>query len=228
MTEPQPPARRAVRSFVIREGRFTPSQRKNLERHWPEYGIDAEADPLARFERRQPLVVEVGFGMGDSLFESARLAPECNFLGVEVHRPGVGHLLGLAGNAGLTNLRVAVADAREVLARLPEASVTRVQVYFPDPWPKKRHHKRRLIQPEFVAAVVARLVPGGVLHIVTDWAAYAEWIDEVLAGFGQLTPVAPPTRVTTKYEQRGLRLGHAITEFAVALGRDPRQAAEGR
>lgn len=218
--EPRPDLPRGVRSFVIREGRFTPSQRRNLERHWPRFGFEAGDDLTSTFGQQAPLVVEVGFGMGDSLFESAQGDPGSNFLGVEVHRPGVGHLLGLAGAAGLTNLRVAVADIGSVLSGLPAGSVSRVQVFFPDPWPKKKHHKRRLIQPAFVAEVIKRLAAGGVLHVVTDWAPYAETIGEVLGGFDELKPVAAPDRVTTKYERRGLRLGHSITEFAVALDHD--------
>ena len=219
---------RGVRSFVIREGRFTPSQRRNLERHWARFGFEAGDDITTAFGREAPLVVEVGFGMGDSLFETARDDSACNFLGVEVHRPGVGHLLGLAGEAALTNLRVAAADINNVLNGLPRCSVSRVQVFFPDPWPKKRHHKRRLIQPVFVAAVIKRLKPGGVLHVVTDWAPYAVSIGRVLQGFDKLKAVAAPGRVATKYEQRGLRLGHSITEFAFALDHVPPPASADR
>ena len=218
-----------MRSFVIREGRFTPAQRKNLQRFWSHYGVEPEDDPLSRFETLQPLVVEVGFGMGDSLFESALREPDLNFLGIEVHRPGVGHLLGLASAGGVRgNLRVAIGDATDVLQRLPAGSVSRVQVFFPDPWPKKRHHKRRLIQPEFVAEVAERLAPGGVLHVVTDWEPYAETIGLVLAGFPELSSVEPPDRVTTKYERRGVALGHVITDFAVRRGRTQPPATVGR
>ena len=218
---------RRVRSFVIREGRFTPSQRRNLERHWPQLGFEPGTELSTVFGRSAPLVVEVGFGMGDSLFETAQLEPDRNFLGIEVYRPGVGHLLGLAGAAGLINLRVAVADVHTVLAGLPASSVEVVQVFFPDPWPKKRHHKRRLIQPAFVQAAIDRIAPGGVLHVVTDWAPYAKSIEAVLAEFPELRPVAPPPRVTTKYERRGLRLGHSITEFAFRLPHAQPPAAGG-
>lgn len=208
---------RRVRSFVIREGRFTPSQRRNLELHWQEYGIEPDGDVVDAFEARQPLVVEVGFGMGDSLLASAQAEPDLNFLGIEVHRPGVGHLLGLVADAGLKNLRVANTDAYEVLGRFAQNSLFRVQVFFPDPWPKKKHHKRRLIGPRFLDLVAPRLACNGILHIVTDWAGYAEHIAETLAQWPMFEATVAPSRTETKYERRGIRLGHGIHEFAFRL-----------
>ena len=195
---------RRVRSFVIREGRFTPSQRRNLERHWPQLGFEPGTELSTVFGRSAPLVVEVGFGMGDSLFETAQLEPDRNFLGVEVHRPGVGHLLGLAGAAGLINLRVAVADVHTVLAGLPASSVEVVQVFFPDPWPKKRHHKNRLISDKFPPLAEHLLRESGIVYLRTDNTEYFEQMLEVFnAAEGYETAETPESikRVITDFEQ---------------------------
>lgn len=209
---------RKIRSYVIRTGRLTPGQRRALEEYWPAFGLDPDEGPLDAkqiFGNDNSLVVEVGFGMGDSLAEMAATNPETNFVGIEVHRPGVGHLLRLAHEKSLGNLRIYCADVLEVFNRCIEpASVDRIQIFFPDPWPKKRHHKRRLINREFAAQMEEKLKPGGLVHIATDWADYGNQIRETLSGVGRLKAVSPPRRPRTKYEHRGLRLGHDVIEVA--------------
>jgi len=229
-SKPQPPSRpeykpKAVRSYVIRAGRITEGQRAAFERWWPHYGLslhDGLLDPVAVFGRCAPLVLEVGFGMGDSLLAMAQSEPEKNFIGIEVHPPGVGRLMNAAGEAGLDNLRVYMADAMDVLEDcIPQASIDRFQVYFPDPWHKKKHHKRRLIQPPFVRRAESLLRPGGVLHLATDWEDYAEQMLEVMEasqGFGNWAepgPYAerPAYRPRTKFEERGARLGHGVWDL---------------
>jgi len=228
--KPQPPSRpeykpKAVRSYVIRAGRITEGQRAAFERWWPHYGLslhDGLLDPVSAFGRRAPLVLEVGFGMGDSLLAMAQAEPEKDFIGIEVHPPGVGRLMNAAGQAGLSNLRVYMADAMDVLGDcIPEAGIDRFQVYFPDPWHKKKHHKRRLIQRPFVRRVESVLRPGGVLHLATDWQDYAEQMLAVLnaaPGFDNLAepgPYAdrPAFRPLTKFETRGTRLGHDVWDL---------------
>jgi tRNA (guanine-N7-)-methyltransferase len=219
--------RREVRSFVRREGRMTPSQKRALDELWPRYGLDPPKagvlDLAACFGRAAPVVLEVGFGNGDHLLARAQAEPERNFLGVEVHRPGVGRVLNRADAAALANLRVACADAVEVLRDwLPAAALAEAVVYFPDPWPKKRHHKRRLVQPEFARLVASRLAPGGVLRLATDWADYAAQMRATLdaepllanqAGSAGFVP-RPPERAPTRFEQRGARLGHDVFDLA--------------
>lgn len=214
---------RIVRSYVRREGRMTGAQKRALETLWPRYGVDGPFDPRRAFGRDAPMVLEIGFGNGDHLLARAQAQPEKNFLGVEVHRPGVGRLLLRAEALGLTNLRVACDDAVEVLRDwLPEASLDEVMIYFPDPWPKKRHHKRRLIQPELAHRVASRLKPGGILRLATDWADYATHMLAVLnaetllrneSPAGGFIP-RPPDRPATKFEQRGERLGHPVRDLA--------------
>lgn len=213
-----PEIMRQIRSYVIRTGRLTPGQRRALEKYWPTFGLDPDASPLDAkhvFGNDNPLVVEVGFGMGDSLAEMAAADPGMNFVGIEVHRPGVGHLLRLAHERSLENLRIYCADVMEVFNRCIEsASVDRIQIFFPDPWPKKRHHKRRLISREFGAQIEEKLKPGGIVHIATDWANYGAQISETLSGIRSLRAVSPPRRPRTKYESRGLGLGHEVIEIA--------------
>jgi len=216
---------RTIRSFVRRAGRLTPSQERALETLWPKFGIDYAHMPLdleSAFGRSAPVVLEIGFGNGETLVEQARMSPERNFLGVEVHEPGVGHCLLKAEEAGITNLRVIKHDAIEVLThQLREGSLARVNLYFPDPWPKKRHHKRRIVQPPFLELVADRLVPGGALHIATDWANYAEHIDEVVGASDRFSLAEardhdgdqPLDRPQTKFERRGLRHGHRIRDW---------------
>ncbi|RMF18462.1 MAG: tRNA (guanosine(46)-N7)-methyltransferase TrmB [Gammaproteobacteria bacterium] len=220
-----PQLQRGIRSFVIRGGRMTAAQQKAWDRYWPEWGLEPESGeikPADVFGREAPLVLEIGFGMGQSLVEMAAAAPEKNFIGVEVHRPGVGSALRLAHEQGLTNLRVYCCDANDVIDRcLPEASVDTIQLFFPDPWHKKRHHKRRLVQPEFVARLRRILKPGGIFHMATDWEPYAEHMLEVMTaaeGYENLSPTGdyvprPAHRPETKFERRGARLGHGVWDL---------------
>lgn len=225
--EREKPLRR-IRSFVLRAGRMTRGQEVAFEHYWPEAGLTLEQgliDPVAVFGRRAPLVFEIGFGMGQSLAAMAAAAPDTDFIGVEVHKPGVGRLLMTLGEQQLSNIRVYCDDAVEVLARcIPDASLDRVQVYFPDPWHKKKHHKRRLIQPEFVQHLRRKLKPGGVLHLATDWENYAEHMLAVMSvteGFRNLADAGgyspkPDWRPLTKFEQRGQRLGHGVWDLLFA------------
>ena len=217
---------RPIRSFVRREGRITKAQERALTELWPRYGVDAGDAPLdfrALFGRAAPVHVEIGFGNGDVLAAMAARHPEYDYLGIEVHRPGIGALLRRLEAAGLGNARVMRADAKEVLARnIPDAALSAVNIFFPDPWPKKRHHKRRLIQPEFAELVRRKLQPGGMLHLATDWRDYAEQMLDVLSqtpGFentaaaGAFAP-RPEERPLTKFEQRGKRLGHEVYDLS--------------
>lgn len=214
------PQRRPIRSFVRREGRITPAQQDALERLWPRYGLEPAGrplDPAAIFGRAAPLVVEIGFGSGDHLLASAQARPGDNFLGIEVHRPGVGRVLQQAEKLGLNNLKVVCADAVETLRQsLPQGGVDEIVIFFPDPWPKKRHHKRRLVQPEFTRVLAQALRAGGRLRLATDWADYARHMREVLEAEpllrGGVIP-RPADRPLTRFESRGLRLGHAVTDF---------------
>lgn len=209
---------RPVRSFVLRAGRMTVAQQRALQALWPLYGIDFRATPLdfdQIFHRQAPRVMEIGFGDGELLTELARQNPGTDFLGVEVHEPGVGHCLLLIEKLALGNVRIIRHDAIEVLReQIPPASLQELKLLFPDPWPKKRHHKRRIVQPSFVALVASRLAPGGLLHIATDWAPYAEHISAVLSGEPALVPQPPgiARRPSTRFERRGERLGHEVFE----------------
>lgn len=178
------PSDRPIRSFVIRASRATGSQRKALEQHWDTHVIPYEAGLLdfkKHFADTRPLTIEIGFGMGDSLLKMAQANPHSNFLGIEVHRPGVGKLLHGIAQHNLHNLKIVCHDATEVIANcFDPQSVDRLQIFFPDPWPKKRHHKRRIIQAEFVELLATRLAEGGLLHLATDWEAYALHMMEVL------------------------------------------------
>ena len=212
---------RSVRSFVRRAGRMTDAQQRALVELWPRFGVppgDTVLDLAALYGRRAPCTLEIGFGNGDHLAARAQAEPERDFLGVEVHRPGLGHLLRAAAAAGLGNLRVIEQDAVEVLRhRLAPGALDEVQILFPDPWPKKRHHKRRLIQPKFAALVATGLRTGGRLHLATDWAPYAEQMREVLDACTLLKPLGSGDtqgRTATRFEQRGLRLGHAVNDLA--------------
>lgn len=219
------PRERAIRSFVLRTGRMTAGQERAYERHWAEWGLEYGAGALdidARFGRPGERVLEIGFGMGDSLLEMAAAAPDKNFIGIEVHRPGVGRLFHNMAEAGVDNIRVYCHDAVEVLRDcLADDALDTVQIYFPDPWHKKRHHKRRLIQPPFVALLARKLRAGGLLHLATDWENYAEQMMEVLSasdafdnvhGEGAFT-ARPSRRPETKFERRGERLGHGVWDL---------------
>lgn len=212
--------RRAIRSYVIRQGRLTDGQRRALADHWPRFGLDLDdgpVDPSRVFDVVRPITIEIGFGMGDSLFELAASQPERNFIGIEVHPPGVGHLLIRAAQAGLDNLKVFNADGIDVMRyAIVEATAEQILVFFPDPWHKKKHHKRRLLNRDYLALLASRLQPGGILHIATDWEPYAESIREAVREVDALEPADPPPRPITKYEQRGRRLGHEVTDLAYA------------
>lgn len=224
-TPGKPGAHRPVRSFVLRGGRLTDGQRRALEELWPRWGVEPGSGPLdfgRLFGNDHPVILEIGFGNGAAMLAMAEAEPQCNFLGVEVHRPGVGRLLLGLEERGIENVRVACADAVELLRdHLPPASLAGVRIYFPDPWPKKRHHKRRIVQPPFVDLLAGRMRPGGILHLATDWAPYAEHMLEVLQGrpdFENLSPEGrycerPEWRPRTKYERRGERLGHAVADL---------------
>ena len=216
---------RRIRSFVRREGRLTPGQQRNLDVLWPRYGLDLPTAPLdwpAVFGRDAPRTLEIGFGAGEVLATLAATQPERDFIGIEVYRSGVGRLLGEIERLELTNLRLFCADAVDVLARaFAPASLDELLLYFPDPWPKKRHHKRRIVDAQFADAVRRVLAPGGIWRLATDWRNYAEWMREVLDGYPGLTNigdangwVSQPPRPGTRFESRGLRKGHGVRDLA--------------
>jgi tRNA (guanine-N7-)-methyltransferase len=221
------PERRSIRSFVMRAGRMTVGQTRALAELWPKYGVPYSAAPLdlaALFGREAPRTLEIGFGNGEHLARLAAAHPERDYFGIEVHRPGVGHLLMLAQAQSSTNLRVSDHDAVEVLrGQIPPGALDEVLVLFPDPWHKKRHHKRRLIQPPFIELLASRLRTGGVLRLATDWEEYALQMLEVLRGaatlFSNLSPTGdwmprPEERAPTRFEKRGARLGHGVRDLA--------------
>ena len=224
-SDPAAPGHRPIRSFVKRAGRLTPSQARALEQLWPRFGVDPPAEPLdldTLFGRQAPRTLEIGFGNGDNLAELAARHPERDYLGVEVHDPGVGHLLLRMEREGLENIRIAHHDAVEVVSRwLPPAALDEILVFFPDPWHKKRHHKRRLVQPAFLERLARVMVPGARLHLATDWAPYAEQMLEVCEAsphFENVVPGGgyasrPDTRPQTKFERRGLKLGHEVFDL---------------
>jgi tRNA (guanine-N7-)-methyltransferase len=214
---------RPIRSFVRREGRLTAGQQRALDELYPRYGVDwsgGRIDVATGFERPAPLVLDIGFGDGDALAEIAAAHPDRNYLGVEVYRTGTGRLLRRIESEGLTNLRVLLADASELLREgLAPASLAGVQLFFPDPWTKKRHHKRRIVQAEWLARVADRLQPGGFLHMATDWADYAEWMLSLSDAeprlenpYGGYAPDAGD-RPETRFERRGRRKGHEVYDL---------------
>jgi len=217
---------RPIRSFVTRAGRITPAQERALATLWPKYGVEAGAAPLdfaALFGRAASRTVEIGFGNGENLIALAEAHPERDYLGIEVHRPGVGRLLLALEERQLSNVRVICRDAVEVLERqIAPGSLAEILILFPDPWPKKRHHKRRLIQPPFVALLTRALARDGVLRLATDWQPYAVEMLEVLEAAAQLRNLAadrgfvvrPPERPPTRFERRGERLGHEVWDLA--------------
>jgi tRNA (guanine-N7-)-methyltransferase len=218
---------RAIRSYVVRAGRITVAQRRALEQFWSRYGIDYDAQTLdlnQHFGRTAPRTLEIGFGNGEHLLERALGAPERDFLGVEVHQPGIGHLLLAAASAKVTNLRVIAHDAVEVLEhQIAPASLDEVQLLYPDPWPKKRHHKRRIVQSEFAGLIASRLAPAGRWHLATDWQPYAQQMLEVLnacpalancangGGYADTEDVL--SRRATRFQRRAERLGHTLHEL---------------
>ena len=193
---------------------MTPGQKRALKEAWPQFGYD-DAGGLLNLTETFPsgeIALEIGFGMGDSLLQMAEENPEVNYIGVEVHRPGVGHLLNRVLENGITNIRVFAEDSIDVLNNcIPPESLDKIQIFFPDPWHKKKHHKRRLIQDDFAQLLASRLKPEGVLHIATDWQNYAESIGETFVNW-RVTEIPP--RVETKYERRGKRLAHEVFDFA--------------
>jgi tRNA (guanine-N7-)-methyltransferase len=216
---------RPIRSFVRREGRMTAAQRRALEELWPRYGLDSAdpfLDPAASFGRDAPLIMEIGFGNGASLLDMAAAQPQKNFIGVEVHRPGVGQLLQRLAERDIGNVRLVCDDAKEFLQqRVPDGCLEGLQLFFPDPWPKTRHHKRRLVQADFVQSVRFKLRIGGQFHMATDWQDYAEHMLAVMsvtpgyrndAGAGHYA-ARPAHRPLTKFERRGQRLGHAVWDL---------------
>ena len=221
----EPRDHRRIRSFVLRQGRITPAQARAFANHWARYGLepgDAARDFDAVFGRTAPRVLEIGFGNGEQLAWSAEHDPGRDHIGIEVHRPGVGRVMNSLARAGADHARVYNEDAVEVLQNdVAHGALAEVRVYFPDPWHKKKHNKRRLIQPDFVELLADRVAPGGLLHLATDWADYAEHMLAVLeasptwrnrAGPGQYSP-RPEWRIQTHFEQRGLRLGHGVWDL---------------
>jgi len=213
---------RHIRSFVRREGRFTPAQQRAFAEHWSRYGLDADSDLAQAFARPVPCVLEIGFGNGEQLLWSAQHEPERNFIGIEVHRPGVGRLMNALAVHNVDNVRLYNHDAIEVLQHcIAPDSLAEARIYFPDPWPKKRQQKRRLIQPLFVELLGTRVAPGGRLHLATDWADYAAQMLTVLetstawrntAALERFVP-RPAWRIETHFEKRGRRLGHGVWDL---------------
>ena len=215
---------RTIKSFVVRIGRMTASQQQAYDDNMPRFGLRIEDGPLNQqqvFGRVAPLVLEIGFGMGQSLIAMANAHPDRDYIGVEVHPPGIGNLLRGIQDEAVTNLRVYRGDAKDVLAiNIGEGQLSRLQIFFPDPWHKTRHHKRRLIQPEFIQSILPKLAIGGVIHLATDWEPYAQQMMEVLSGFPELRNVfgagqwaAEHDRPTTKFEKRGQKLGHGVWDL---------------
>ncbi len=226
------PARRPVRSYVIRSGRLSASQRRAIDQYSSRYVIEFEPKPLELercFVQDRPLVVEIGFGSGETLLEMALVRPDANFLGIDVYRPGVGRVLRGIVRHGLENIRLICHDAVEVFAEnLADDSADCVLILFPDPWPRKRHHKRRLVREDFMRLVLRKLKPGGEAHLATDWAPYFEWMKEVMGGISEFSPAchiragspsaggdAPgeSPRSPTRFERRGRALGHEVLEL---------------
>ena len=204
---------RPIRSYVLRQGRTTPAQKRALDELYPKYGIPFSSQKIAS---PRPLVLEIGSGMGDTTVEIAAAHPDVDFVAVEVHGPGVGSLLKQIDAKELKNLRVLRHDAIEVLENMvADESLAAIHLFFPDPWPKKRHHKRRMVQPGFAALAARKLKVGGILHAATDWPDYAEQMSEVFSGEPMLEPAGAPfaLRPVTKFESRGRRLGHPVRDL---------------
>ena len=215
---------RRIRSFVRREGRLTAGQQKALDDLWPRFGLsaDVELNPAHTFGRSAPLTLEIGFGNGGSLARMAADDPQSDFIGIEVHRPGVGHLLIELDRLALDNVRVYCHDAVEVLDRcIPDACLNRVLLFFPDPWPKRKHHKRRILQPAFVDRIARKLKTGGRFHMATDWEPYAEHMLKVMQSTTDFVNCSnagdyserPGYRPVTRFERRGQRLGHGVRDL---------------
>lgn len=216
---------RQVKSFVLRTGRMTPAQKRAYDEAWPQFGLSSTQGLLdfnAVFQRDSNVVLEIGFGMGDSLIQMAQESPEQDFIGIEVHRPGVGRLLNQISENQLSNVRVFAEDALDALNKsIADNSLAKVQIFFPDPWHKKKHHKRRIIQPDFIQLLRSKLKTDGIIHLATDWENYAEHMLEVMQaadGFSNLDENGsyspkPAFRPETKFERRGERLGHGVWDL---------------
>jgi tRNA (guanine-N7-)-methyltransferase len=225
MNEPTERGHRAIKSYVLRQGRLTPGQERALAESWPRYGLDYLGTPRDldhAFGRSAPKILEIGFGNGEALLAAAQSDPDRDYLGIEVHRPGVGRLLLNASKAAISNLRVYHHDAVEVLDHeIADASLTELRLYFPDPWHKARHNKRRMVQPGFVERVARKLQPGAMFHLATDWAAYAEHMLDVMEaapGFrnrlgARAVAPRPDWRIETHFQKRGERLGHGVFDL---------------
>ena len=219
------PTHRNIRSFVLRKGRLTVAQQRALDELWPHYGIEKRETVLDfddHFEHSADVIVEIGFGNGESTWRMAQQEPEKNFIGIEVHEPGVGHLLMALEEHAIDNVRIACEDAVPFLEkRITDGSLAGVRIYFADPWPKKRHHKRRIIQPEFVQQLARSMAKGAILHLATDWQPYADHVLEVMQTSSDFVNLSssgdycerPDWRTRTKYEQRGERLGHEVRDL---------------
>lgn len=218
--------KKSIRSYVLRSGRMTEGQQRALEQHWPNFRLSLFSGPVtdwaAVFGRVAPVVLEIGFGMGDSLLAMAQNEPDKDFVGIEVYPPGAGRLVNRAAELGLSNLRIYLADAMDVLDDcIPDGSLDRVQLYFPDPWHKKKHNKRRIVRQPFVDKIRTKLVGGGQFHMATDWQPYAEYMVEVMLEVEGFANVAgeevysprPDYRPITKFEKRGQRLGHGVWDL---------------
>ena len=221
---------RTTRSFVIREGRFTAAQRKNLSELWPHYGIDLGNEPIElnpHFNSTQPIIMDIGFGSGESLVSIAQQRSDINFLGVEVYRPGIGNLFRQLANLEIENVRVVNADVLEFMqTNLKEKSLHGITIWFPDPWPKKRHHKRRLVQGNFIQQATRALNNQSIMHFASDWQNYADQVQEIMrtqTSYKSLAvkqnPLLAMPRPSTRFERRGLRLGHKVTDLYYCLNK---------
>ena len=220
-----PSLKRTIRSFVIREGRFTDAQKRALDQHWPVYGIDADipnnSDLNHYFDQAQPLILDVGFGAGDSLISLAQQKPDYNFVGIEVYRPGIGAVLQKIHQLELNNIRIVNADAIEFVGKkVADNLLAGMMVWFPDPWPKQKHKKRRLVQKEFLEVVVKSMQAGAVLHLASDWQPYIKFmrtqVQQLEASLQHLECEINPLglqRPATRFEQRGLRKGHLVSDL---------------
>lgn len=235
---PDAPAHhRPIRSFVLRQGRISAAQQRALDTLWPAFGLPFAPAPLdfdRVFGRRAPRVLDIGFGMGETTAAMALARPDTDFLAIDVHAPGVGRLLNRIDEGGISNVRVMKHDVVEVVATMiPPASLSGVHVFFPDPWPKKRHHKRRLLTPRFLHELARRLSPGGHLHVATDWEEYAQEVLATLCAEALLENTAdsfaprPDHRPLTKFEARGVKLGHGVRDLVFRRRRDALSAGAG-
>lgn len=218
---------RTIRSFVKRGGRIPPGAKKGLEEAWQQYGIELDSynpetpilDFQMLFQQAQPVIFEIGFGMGHSLLEMAEANPHINYIGVEVHEPGIARVVKSAAELGLKNIRIARIDAVWMLQQVvPEHSLFGIQIFFPDPWHKKRHEKRRLVNQDFISLITKKLVKQGWVHVATDWVPYAEQVERLFSEHPAFEPVLADetwhdNRPATKFERRGLRLGHEVRDL---------------